>query len=622
MEPIHLWIWRYLRPYRGRIAGIAALSCAEVALRVLSPWPLKAVVDYVVGGRPIPPLGHRALAPFTALFAGLADERERMLCSIVLAGATAQVAHQCVMMCHSQLAAGTGHRMVRDLRERLFAHVQRLTLSHHARMPAAELTYRLESDAFCLYYIVLRGVFPIAFSLLTLASMFAILVTLDWQLAVVSLVIVPFLFLWLRFYTKRMQPTAREAKQQEASMVQRLHESLAAIRLVKSYAREDHEQARFSNAAGCALDARLVTTGQESLFAAVVTILTVVGTAVVILIGGFSVLHGRVSLGTLFLLIAYLGFIYGPLCGIASTTGALQQAVASARRVSETFGLETERHENPGALDAGRLSGDVIFDEVAFAYDDGPDVLDGVSFRVSPGQMVALVGASGAGKTTLVNLIVRFHDPTRGRILIDGRDIADYRLEAVRRSVALVLQEPLMLSGTIRENLRYGRLDATDEEIEQAARAAHAHEFIVAQKHGYDTVLGESGSGLSAGQRQRLSLARAFLKDAPILVLDEPTAALDVVSEQVVFDGVRRLRQGRTTFVIAHRLSTLRAADVILVMEKGRIVAQGTHEALSETSPFYARMASQLTGPDEGRRKEEEVRRKEEEDRRKQLHVA
>jgi ATP-binding cassette subfamily B protein/subfamily B ATP-binding cassette protein MsbA len=399
--------------------------------------------------------------------------------------------------------------------------------------------------------------------------MFAILVMLDWQLAVVSLVIVPFLFIWLRFYSTRMQPAAREAKQQEASMVQRLHESLAAVRLVKSYAREEHEQARFAASAGCALDARLVTTGQESLFSAIVTILTVVGTAVVILIGGFSVLHGRVSLGTLLLLIAYLGFIYGPLCGIASTTGALQQAVASARRVSETFELATEPRDDPGASDPGRFAGEVVFEDVAFAYDDGPDVLDGVSFRVAPGQTVALVGPSGAGKTTLVSLIVRFHEPARGRVLIDGRAIGDYKLGAVRRGVALVLQEPLMLSGTIRENLRYGRLDAT-----------------------------ESGSGLSAGQRQRLSLARAFLKDAPILVLDEPTAALDVVSEQVVFDGVRRLRQGRTTFVIAHRISTLRAADLILVMEKGRIVAQGTHEALVEQSPLYPRMASQLTEPE------------------------
>jgi ABC-type multidrug transport system fused ATPase/permease subunit len=597
VDPIRLWIWHYLRPYRGRIAGLALLSCAEVGLRVLSPWPLKLVIDHVIGTQPMHPAARRALDPLAGLFAGW-GARERMLWSIVVAGALVQVAHQVVMMFHSRVQAGTGHRMVRDLRERLFAHVQALTVSQHARSPMGESLYRLEADACCLEHIVLRGVFPIAFSALTLVAMFAVLVGIDVQLAFVSLAIVPLLYGWLRFYTGRMQPAASHAKACEAAMVQRLHESLGAIRLVKSYAREDHEQDRFSDAAGCALDARIVTTQQESLFAAVVIILTIGGTAVVTLIGGLSVLHGRISLGTLLLLIAYLGFVYGPLCGIANTTGALQQAVASARRVRETFALATEPTDRPGAVDPGRFHGEVVFEHVGFAYDGGHDVLEDVSFRVAPGQTVALVGMSGAGKSTIVSLIVRLYEPTRGRILIDGRDVRDYKLRALRRGVAVVLQEALALSGTIRENLRYGRLDATDAEVEAAARAAHAHDFIQEQMHGYDTVLGEAGSGLSGGQKQRLSIARAFLKDAPILVLDEPTAALDSISEELVFRGVRQLQQGRTTFVIAHRLSTVRAADAILLVDKGRIVAQGTHEELLASSPLYERMAAQLVATD------------------------
>src|SRR5262245_36037342 len=488
--------------------------------------------------------------------------------------------------------------MVRDLRERLFAHVQAMTLSEHAKRPAADTLYRLESDACCLEHLVLRGVFPIAFSMITLTAMFSILVHLDVMLAIISLGVVPLLFLWLRFYTVRMQPAARTAKQSESTMAQRLHESLAAIRLVKCYAREEYEQRRFDAAVAQALQARLLTTKQDSLFAAVVTILTVVGTAIVILVGGLSVLHGRISLGALLILIAYLGFVYGPLCGIANTTGALQQAMASARRVCEAFTIPTEPPDSAHAVDAGGLRGHVAFDDVSFAYGDGPCVLEGVSFSASPGQMVALVGVSGAGKTTIASLMVRLYDAASGRILIDGRDVRDYRLRSLRQAVAIVSQEPLVFSGTIRENLRYGRLDATDAEIVEAAKAAHAHEFILAQRDGYETRLGEGGGGLSVGQKQRLGVARAFVKNAPVLILDEPTAALDRLSEESVLMGLRRLQQSRTTFVIAHRLSTVQDADTILVIDKGRVAAQGTHEELLRTSPLYARMASQLAGPD------------------------
>jgi ABC-type multidrug transport system fused ATPase/permease subunit len=598
VESIHSWIWRYLRPYRGRIAGLALLSCTEVALRVLSPWPLKAVVDYVVNDRALPPIGHSLLDPFLAVFSRIDGRRERMLCAIVFAGLTAQVLHQFVMVLHSRLQTGTGHRMVRDLRERLFAHVQAMTLAQHQKTPSAQLLYRLEADAACLEHLVLRGVFPITFSMLTLGAMFTILVFIDHQLAFVSLGVVPVLFLWLRFYTGRMQPAAGNAKHRESAMVQRLHESLGAVRLIKTYAREDYEQARFCQAAGDALQARLTTSKQESLFAAVVTTLTITGTAIVILIGGLSVLSGRISLGTLLLLIAYLGFVYAPLCGIANTTGGLQQAVASARRVCETFTLATEPADAAHAVDATGIRGEVVFERVSFAYDDGPTVLEDVSFRVAPGQMAAIVGLSGAGKTTMVSLIVRLFEATGGRILIDGRDVRDYRLKSLREHASLVWQETVMLTGTIRENLRFGRSDATDQELEAAARAAHAHEFIVNMKHGYDTVIGEAGNGLSGGQKQRIGIARALVKNAPILILDEPTGALDSISEAKVFEGLHTLQRGRTTFVIAHTLATVRAADIILVLDKGRLVGQGTHEELVASSPLYRRMASQLVGTD------------------------
>jgi ATP-binding cassette, subfamily B, bacterial len=597
-EPVLPWIWRYLRPYRGRVAALVALSSLEVLLRMLSPWPMKAVVDHVLGSTPLPPIVSTLLAPFSAVASLVDGERERLLVAVVASGLAIQLLHQLVMMFHSRLSSGTGHRMVRDLRERVFAHLQAVTLSQHGRVPTGDLIYRLEADACCLEHLVMRGLFPIVFSVLTLIAMLAVLASIDLQLALVSLIITPVLFLWLRFYGRHMRPAAEHAKELESAMVQRLHESMTAIRLVKSYAREDFERRKFSSAANRALTARLRTTRQETVFSAMVSGLTNAGTALVILAGGVSVLNGRISLGTLLLLIAYLGFVYGPLCGIANTTGALQQAVASARRIRQTLALVAEPVDAPGAIDADTIvRGEVEFDRVSFHYQGGADVLRGMTFAAQAGELVALVGLSGSGKTTAVSLITRLYEATAGRILIDGVDVRRYRLESLRRRVSVVLQDALVFSGSVRDNIRYGRLDATDAQIEAAARAADAHDFIMALPHGYDTALGEAGHGLSGGQKQRISIARAFLKDAPILILDEPTAALDNITEASIFEALRRLQAGRTTFVIAHRLSTVRSADRILVLDRGRVVAQGRHERLVRVSALYARLAQQLSAP-------------------------
>jgi ABC-type multidrug transport system fused ATPase/permease subunit len=549
---------------------------------------------------PLPPGVETLLAPF-AVAASLVDgQREQRLATVVAAGLAIQLLHQLVMMFHSRLTSGTGQRMVRDLREQVFAHLQAVTLSQHGRVPTGDLIYRLEADACCLEHLVMRGLFPIVFSALTLIAMFAVLASIDLQLALVSLVVIPLLFLWLRIYGRRMRPAAQLAKELEAAMVQRLHESMTAIRLVKTYAREDFESQRFSSAADRALAARLGTTRQETLFSATVSSLTIAGTSLVILVGGGSVLNGRISLGTLLLLTAYLGFVYGPLCGIANTTGQLQQALASARRIRETLALVPEPADAPGTIDARAISrGGVEFEGVSFHYDQERDVLRGMSFVARPGELVALVGLSGSGKTTAVSLITRLYEPTAGRILIDGADIRSYSLKSLRRRVSVVLQEALVFSGSVRDNLRYGRLDASDAQIEAAARAADAHGFIMALPQGYDTALGEGGQRLSGGQKQRIGIARAFLKDAPILILDEPTAALDNITEASIFEGLRHLQAGRTTFVIAHRLSTVRAADRILVLDQGRVVAQGRHDELVHTSPLYAQLSRQLSAAEQ-----------------------
>jgi ABC-type multidrug transport system fused ATPase/permease subunit len=581
------WALDQVGPYRTRVGILFTLSCAEVLLRILLPWPMMAIVDQALGSTPP--------SPWVAALPGVdVANRDSLLVAIVALGFVIQMAHQAVLMAHTRVYSVTGHLITRDLRQRLFVHLQGLNLRHHTETPIGDSVYRLQQDATCLEQLLLRGVLPLTFSALTLVVMFTILLRIDVSLALVSLAVVPFLFVWIKWSARRIQPGAERTRLLESRLTARLHESFAAIRLIKSFAREPYEGQRFSGAADEAMRARVGLSTREAIFSSVVGNLIVLGTSLVVLVGGLLVLRGRLSIGTMLVALAYLGFVYGPLSGIANTTGSIQQALASARRVRETFSLTPEAHDAPHAKEPGRLIGRVVFEHVTFGYTERP-VLQDVSFVAEPGEMVALVGPSGSGKTTLVGLIARFYEPQAGRIRIDGTDVAQFKLRGLRQQVSLVLQEAVVLSGTVLENLRYGRLDARDLEVEGAARAAHAHDFITALPHGYHTELGEAGAGLSGGQKQRLSMARAFLKDAPILILDEPTASLDTISERLVFSALRRLRQGRTTFVIAHRLSTVRDADRIIVLERGRVVAQGTHESLLQDSELYRRLALQLT---------------------------
>jgi ABC-type multidrug transport system fused ATPase/permease subunit len=343
------------------------------------------------------------------------------------------------------------------------------------------------------------------------------------------------------------------------------------------------------------MNARIALTWQQSLFTFMVGSITVLGTALVLVVGGIHVMRGQMLVGSLTVVIAYLAAVYGPLSAIAHTTGQLQGALAGAKRVRAILELVPETVDRPDAVPATRLQGRVQFDSVGFTYPDGTDVLHDISFDAQPGQMVALVGLTGAGKTTLVSLIPRFYDATTGRVVLDGVDVQQYAVRSLRERIAIVLQEPVLFSGTIGDNLRYGRLDATQAEIEEAARAAHAHDFIMRLPKGYDTEIAEAGGSLSGGERQRISVARAILKDAPILILDEPTSSLDAISEEIVFAALKRLRVGRTTIVIAHRLSTVRDADQILVLDGGRIAAKGRHDELLNASLLYRRMCARLS---------------------------
>jgi ABC-type multidrug transport system fused ATPase/permease subunit len=587
------WIASYMRPYRWRLALLTLVSVVEVAVGALAPWPLKVVVDNVLSRRPMP----AGILHLSTL--GNHVSPATLLGIVLLAGLVLQILDQWVSMLHTQIQVETGQRMVFDLRARLFAHLQSLDMRHHNTVSAGDAVYRLDADAYCIDNLVMSGLFPMGSAALTLIVMLAILVKLDPLLATLALLVVPFLYWLLRVYTSPLGERAESVKELESTLSERLYETFSAIRVVKSFAREGYEQDRFAARASGAMRARVRLTWDESLFSLAITAVTILGTTLVLWVGGLHVLRGQLTIGSLLVVIAYLGSVYGPLSAIAHTSGSLQEALASTRRVRRTLALKPEVSGGlPGSTrstaETLQVRGHVTFDSVSFGYDGHPAVLQGVSFEAHPGEMVALVGLTGAGKTTAVSLIPRFYDPLSGRVCIDGRDVRDYDLRALRERIAVVLQDPVLFRGTIAENIRYGRLDATHEEVRRAALTAHADEFVARLDQGYETDIGESGTGLSGGERQRLSIARAVLKDAPILILDEPTSSLDAISEEVVFTALKRLREGRTTIVIAHRLSTIRDADRILVLDRGRVVACGRHDEILRSSDLYRRMWQRL----------------------------
>ena len=583
------WTLSFLRPYKARVGLLVVLLASEIGLGALQPWPLAIVIDYLTNGfRAFPDWAEPTLA-------SISTNPVVWLVMVVAAGVVLQVVNQFVSAYGTQVQVDAGQRMVYDLRYRLFQHLTALPLRHHITTSTADAVYRVDVDAYAIENLVMSGIFPLATSIASLTVMFVILLKMNVTIALVSLTVVPFMYFCLRYYTSTLVNREERVKELESKLLGRLYETFGAMRLVKSFARESHELERYAGAGETTMKARIAITWQQSLFSVVVSTITILGTAVVVVVGGTQVMGQRLTVGELTVVIWYLGMVYGPLSAIAHTTGQLQGALAGAKRVRAMFALVPETIDAPDAIDADRIKGDVVFDGVGFAYREGKPVLHDISFEARPGEMIALVGLTGAGKTTMVSLIPRVYDTTAGSVRIDGIDVRKYKVRSLRERIAIVLQDPVLFSGTIADNLRYGRLDATRVEIEDAAKAAHAHEFIARLPKGYDTEIAEAGGSLSGGERQRLSIARAILKNAPILILDEPTSSLDAISEEIVFTALRRLREGRTTIVIAHRLSTVRDADRILVLDNGRIEAQGRHDELLKTSDLYRRMCARLS---------------------------
>jgi ATP-binding cassette subfamily B protein/subfamily B ATP-binding cassette protein MsbA len=489
-------------------------------------------------------------------------------------------------------------RMVFRLRCAVFEHLQKLSLAFHDTTKVGDSLYRIAWDTYAVQTLLNNAIVPATTATLTLVGIAVVMALRDWRITVAALAIAIPLVMLIRRLDQPMSRYSLRVHERESDVSSRVQETLTAIRAVQAFAREPLERERFERQAAASLHANLHLTLLQTGSQMVVSLLMAVGTAAVIWLAGRRALEGALTPGDVVLLAAYLVMLYTPLETLAYTAVAVQGAAAGARRVLALLDVRPDVVDAPDAMPLpGRAAGELAFERVTFAYGTGRPALREVSFEVRRGESVAIVGASGAGKSTLASLVVRFYDPQSGRITMDGHDLRALTLRSLRENVALVLQDPIVFGASIRENIAYGRPGATAEDVERAARAANAHEFIAGLPEGYDTVAGERGVTLSGGQRQRISIARAFVKDAPVLILDEPTSALDAENERAILDALGRLMHGRTTLIIAHRLSTVRHADRIVVLQDGVVVEQGTHTELLARPTVYAHLHTLQTAP-------------------------
>jgi ABC-type multidrug transport system fused ATPase/permease subunit len=580
---------RYVVRCKAGLALAFVLALLGAAVELARPWPVKVVIDYALADRPLP-------APFSSLAGALpgGDSSRGLLVWSVAAAVLCVVAGALLSWWVIRVIVRVAQRLVYDLSCDVLLKLQRLSLDFHTRHQVGDLMQRSGADVFVVHFAVSQVLLPGVISLLSLAGMFAIMFSLDTVLSLVALAVVPLLAVALVLFTRPMNRTTARQYEVQGAMMALVEQTLSAMRLIQGFARESYMFTKLREKArelgGAYNDSTRVSGGYNS----VTNLITGVAAAAILGVGGSRVLSGRLLAGDLLVFLGYLAALYGPVNQLSLSVGSALVVVARGRRVFDILDAEEDVCDLPGAIELGAARGEVAFEGVEFGYkktDDGsrgrPVVTD-VSFRAHPGQVTAIVGATGAGKTSLLALLSRFYDPWKGRVLVDGHDVRGLTLRSLRENVALVLQESFLFPISVADNIAFGRPGATREEIVAAARAAHAHEFIERLPRGYDSVLSEKGVSLSGGERQRVAIARAVLKDAPILILDEPTSALDARTEAQIFEAITRLMHNKTTFIISHRLSTIRRADQILAIEDGRIVECGTHEDLLARGSVYA----------------------------------
>ena len=582
-----------LQPHSRALAlGISAVI-GEGLANLLEPWPLKIVLDNVLKSRPVHGwLNHAIIStvgedPIAVLeFAAIA------VLAIAAIGAICSYVEKRVTM-------SVGQWVMHDLRRTLYSHIQRLSLAYHDQKQTGDLISRVTSDVDAIQSFVASGLLNVLINSLTLVGMVGVMFYINWRFTLIALSVAPALFVVVYTYTRRIKSASREVRKKEGEMVSVMEEVLSSMRVVKAFAREEYEQQRLEEESLESVEIALRARSLKAKLAPLVEIIVAVGTCLVLWFGSRMALNGALSAGSLVVFILYLAKMYKPMQELSKMTDAYSKAAVGYERIREILETDGEVKDLPGAQRAPRLQGKIEFENVNFGYEPDSPVLRHVSFTVEPGQVAALVGPTGAGKTSIISLIPRFYDPASGAVKIDGYDIRRFRQKSLRQQISFVLQESLLFHAPVWKNIAYGKPEASHAEILRAAELANAHEFIQKMPQGYNTMVGERGVTLSGGQRQRIAIARAIIRDTPILILDEPSSGLDAASEELVLEALHRLMRGKTCIVIAHRLSTIRRADVIFVVQDGTIVESGKHDELVRTGGLYAKLNDIQFGYDE-----------------------
>jgi ATP-binding cassette subfamily B protein len=570
----------YLKAHRWQVAWALAQVFLIAGFELLKPWPLQIVIDYVLGGKPAPfggPLGDLfSLPPVSLLLVACAA------IVVVNLGASA------LTLLHNYTTIRVGQNMVNDLRSDLYAHLQRLSLAYHSRQRVGDLMYRITADSFAVQTMIMNGVLPILSAMILLAGMLIVLFPMDSTLTLLALTVVPILFILISAFNRRIVEVATEVRDADARVYSLVQWGIAAIKVVQAFTKEEEEHRRFMGASRESLRATLRLYNWQTLYSGAVSVVIAGGTAIVVYAGARAVMSGTLSLGQLIIFVSYLAQLYTPINQITQSWGLIAGARVGATRVFEVLETEADLKSGPRQFPPSGARGDIAWRDISFRYRPEIPVLKDIGLEVQAGSKIAIVGPTGAGKSTLLGLLPRFFDPTTGSVQIDGLDVREYQLASLRRQISMVLQPPLIFPLSVADNIAYGRPGANQAEIENAARQARIHDMIVRLPEGYQTQLGEAGVVLSEGEKQRITIARALLRNAPILILDEPTSALDVETEALVMAAIERLMEGRTTFIIAHRLSTVRRCDRILVLRDGIIAEQGTLPELLRHGGVFA----------------------------------
>ncbi|PYS92580.1 MAG: ABC transporter ATP-binding protein [Acidobacteria bacterium] len=577
-------ITHLLRPHWKALAIAFIAVIGESATDLLEPWPLKVIFDYVLGSKRMPEwlagfiqatLGADKLAVLS--FAALA------VLAIALVGAISSYTED-------YLTTSVGQWVMHDLRRTLYYHIQRLSLAFHDQKRTGDLISRVTGDIDAIQSLISSVLLGMLVQILTLVGMIGVMFYLNWQFTLIALSVAPALFLVVYSFTRRIKRASRAVRKQEGAVVSVLQEVLSSIRVVQAFTREDYEQRRFEHESLESVEIALRARKLKAILPPLVEIIVAVGTCLVVWYGTRLVLQGELSAGALIVFFLYLGKMYKPMRQLSKMTDTVSKAIVGWERIREVLETERQVHNLRGARTAPHFKGQIEFEHVSFGYEKARPVLKDINLRIEPGQVAALVGPTGAGKTTIISLIPRFYDPHTGRVLIDGTDVRRFKIKSLRQQISFVLQESLLFRAPVWQNIAYGKPEAKRDEIIRAAKLANAHEFIVQMPEGYDTMVGERGETLSGGQRQRITIARAIIRNAPLLILDEPATGLDAASEELVFDALTRLMAGKTSIVIAHRLATIMQADVIFVIDEGRVVEQGTHQELLARGGLYAEL--------------------------------